>query len=108
MCGVCKMFGEWYQKTNKTEDINKLTLLAVKIIAILHNTLFDRCDHPGALCFSTPVLNTINTHTHTHRHASTHAHAGLEDSQRIPSSRTTVLYLHHNMFERSRNVWSSA
>jgi hypothetical protein len=33
------MFGEWYQKTNKTEDTNKLTLLALKIIAILHNTL---------------------------------------------------------------------
>jgi hypothetical protein len=27
------MFGEWYQKTNKTEDTNKLTLLAFKIIA---------------------------------------------------------------------------
>jgi hypothetical protein len=34
---VSKKFGEWYQKTNKTEDINKLTLLAFKII-ILHNT----------------------------------------------------------------------
>jgi hypothetical protein len=33
------MFGEWYQKTNKTEDTNKLTLLAFTIIAILHNTL---------------------------------------------------------------------
>jgi hypothetical protein len=33
------MFGEWYQKTNKIEDTNKLTLLAFKIIAILHNTL---------------------------------------------------------------------
>jgi hypothetical protein len=33
------MFGEWYQKTYKTEDSNKLTLLAFKIIAILHNTL---------------------------------------------------------------------
>jgi hypothetical protein len=32
------MFGEWYQKTNKTEDTNELTLLAFKIIAILHNT----------------------------------------------------------------------
>jgi hypothetical protein len=32
------MFGEWYQKTNKTEDTNDLTLLAFKIIAILHNT----------------------------------------------------------------------
>jgi hypothetical protein len=31
------MFGEWYQKTNKTEDTNKLTLLAFKIVAILHN-----------------------------------------------------------------------
>jgi hypothetical protein len=32
------MFGEWYQKTNRTEDTDKLTLLAFKIIAILHNT----------------------------------------------------------------------
>jgi hypothetical protein len=31
--GVSKTFGEWYQKTNKTEDTNKLTLLAFKIIA---------------------------------------------------------------------------
>jgi hypothetical protein len=36
---VSKKFGEWYQETNKTEDTNKLTLLALKIIAILHNTL---------------------------------------------------------------------
>jgi hypothetical protein len=36
---VSKKFGEWYHKTNKTEDTNKLTLLAFKIIAILHNTL---------------------------------------------------------------------
>jgi hypothetical protein len=36
---VSKKFGEWYQKTNKTEDTNKLTLLALKIIAIFHNTL---------------------------------------------------------------------
>jgi hypothetical protein len=35
---VSKTFGEWYQKTNKTEDANKLTLLALKIIIILHNT----------------------------------------------------------------------
>ena len=34
-----KKFGEWYQKTNKTENTNKLTLLALKIIAILHSTL---------------------------------------------------------------------
>jgi hypothetical protein len=36
---VSKRFGEWYQKTYKTEDKKKLTLLAFKIIAILHNTL---------------------------------------------------------------------
>jgi hypothetical protein len=38
ICGVSKMFGEWYEKRNKTEDTNKLTLLAFKIIIILHNT----------------------------------------------------------------------
>jgi hypothetical protein len=37
--GVSKKFGEWYQKTNKTEDTNKIDLLAFKIISILHNTL---------------------------------------------------------------------
>jgi hypothetical protein len=37
--GVSKKFGEWYPKTNKTEDTIKLTLFAFKIIAILHNTL---------------------------------------------------------------------
>jgi hypothetical protein len=36
---VSKTFGEWYQETKKTEDTDKLTLLASKIIAILHNTL---------------------------------------------------------------------
>jgi hypothetical protein len=38
ICGVSKTFGEWYQKTNRTEDTNELTLLAFKIIIILHNT----------------------------------------------------------------------
>ena len=37
--GVSKKLGEWYQKTNKTEDTNKLNSLTFKIIAILHNTL---------------------------------------------------------------------
>jgi hypothetical protein len=37
ICGVFKTFGEWYQKIKKTENTNKLTLLAFKIIAILHN-----------------------------------------------------------------------
>jgi hypothetical protein len=36
ICGVSKKFSEWYQKTNKIEDTNKLTLLAFKIIVILH------------------------------------------------------------------------
>jgi hypothetical protein len=35
---VSKKFSEWYQKTNKTEDTNKSTLMAFKIIAIIHNT----------------------------------------------------------------------
>jgi hypothetical protein len=39
LSGVSKKFGEWYQKTNKTEDTNKLNLLAFKIITTLHNTL---------------------------------------------------------------------
>jgi hypothetical protein len=38
ICRVSKTLGEWYQKTNKTEDTNKLTLLVFKIITILHNT----------------------------------------------------------------------
>jgi hypothetical protein len=44
---VSKKFGEWYQKTNNTEDTNKLTLLAFKIIAILH-TFLD-CRHMAAI-----------------------------------------------------------
>jgi hypothetical protein len=45
--GLSKTFGEWYQKTNKTEDANKLTLLAFKTIAILYNTLFATFIKPG-------------------------------------------------------------
>jgi hypothetical protein len=30
ICRVSKTFGEWYQKTHKTEDTNKLTLLALR------------------------------------------------------------------------------
>jgi hypothetical protein len=39
MRGVSKTLGEWKQKTNNTEYTNKLTSLAFKKIAILHNTL---------------------------------------------------------------------
>jgi hypothetical protein len=36
---VSKKFGEWYQKTNETEDKNKRTVSAFNIIAIFHNIL---------------------------------------------------------------------
>jgi hypothetical protein len=42
ICGVSKKFGEWYQKTNKTEDTNKLTLLAFKINAIIMTAIQER------------------------------------------------------------------
>jgi hypothetical protein len=56
--GVSRKFGEWYQKTNKTEDTNKLTLLAFKIIAILHNTL---------LATSIKLLETVRKGLFRHR-----------------------------------------
>jgi hypothetical protein len=31
---VCKTFGEWYQKTNKTEDTNKLTLFVSSVLFV--------------------------------------------------------------------------
>jgi hypothetical protein len=31
ICGVSKTFGGWYQKTNKTEDTNKLTLFVSSV-----------------------------------------------------------------------------
>jgi hypothetical protein len=35
ICGVSKTFGEWYQKANKTEDTNKLTLFVSSGLFIL-------------------------------------------------------------------------
>jgi hypothetical protein len=54
--GVSKKFDEWYQKTNKPEDTNKLVLLAFKTIAILHNTLLapDRGSTMGGLLSVSP------------------------------------------------------
>jgi hypothetical protein len=49
---VSKKFGEWYQKTNKTEDTNKLTSLAFKIITIIHNTLLATFIHRTAVTCS--------------------------------------------------------
>jgi hypothetical protein len=62
ICGVSKTFGEWYQKTNKTEDANKLTSLAYKIIVILHNTrLFcDRFLNRPLLTVSRSFMNVAN------------------------------------------------
>jgi hypothetical protein len=49
------MFGEWYQKTNKTEDTNKLTLLEFKIIAILHNYTFGKVHKASGKCQQRPL-----------------------------------------------------
>jgi hypothetical protein len=35
---VSKKFGEWYQEKKKKEDTNKLTILAFKMILLLHKT----------------------------------------------------------------------
>jgi hypothetical protein len=32
MCGVSKKFGEWSQKTNKTEDTNKVNLFVSSVL----------------------------------------------------------------------------
>jgi hypothetical protein len=49
------MFGEWYQKTNKTEDTNNLTLLAFKIIAILHNYMVGNVHKASGNCQQRPL-----------------------------------------------------
>jgi hypothetical protein len=54
VCGVSKVFGEWYQKTNKTEDTNKLTLFALKIIIILHNTTVGNVHKASGNCQHRP------------------------------------------------------
>jgi hypothetical protein len=53
--GVSKKFGEWYQKTNKTEDTNKLTLLAFG-----H---YSGCTAP--LTSRRCILNIYSTNIHT-------------------------------------------
>jgi hypothetical protein len=30
ICGVSKKFGEWYQKTNKTEDTRKINFIGLQ------------------------------------------------------------------------------
>jgi hypothetical protein len=55
ICRVSKTFGEWYQKTHKTEDANKLTLLAFKIIAILHNYTVGNVHKASGNCQQRPL-----------------------------------------------------
>jgi hypothetical protein len=55
ICGVSKKFGEWYQKANKIENKNKLTLLAFKIIAILHNILLATFIKASGNCQQRPL-----------------------------------------------------
>jgi hypothetical protein len=57
------MFGKWCQKTDKREDTNKLTLLAFKIIVILHNTL---------LASFIKLLETVNKRLFRNRSANRH------------------------------------
>jgi hypothetical protein len=69
ICGVSKTFGKWYQKTNKTEDTNKLHLLAFKIIIILHNTSWQRSWKMSAFicifCFVCFLVSFTQHLTHT-------------------------------------------
>jgi hypothetical protein len=55
ICSVSKTFGEWYQKTNKTEYTDKLTLLAFKIIAILHNYTVGNVHKVSGNCQQRPL-----------------------------------------------------
>jgi hypothetical protein len=56
---VSKKFGEWYRKTNKTEDTNKLTLLAFKIIAILQNNTVGNIHKAPGNCQQRPLWESI-------------------------------------------------
>jgi hypothetical protein len=55
ICRVSKMFGKRYQKTNKTVYKNKLTLLAFKIIAILHNHTVGNVHKASGNCQQRPL-----------------------------------------------------
>jgi hypothetical protein len=53
--GVSKRFGEWYEKTKKKEDTNKLTVLDFKMIPILHNTLLATFIKASGNCQERPL-----------------------------------------------------
>jgi hypothetical protein len=52
---VSKKFGEWYQKTPKKEDTIILTILAFKMILILHNTLLATFIKASGKCQERPI-----------------------------------------------------
>jgi hypothetical protein len=52
---VSKKFGEWYQKTPKKEESVKLTMLAFKMIPILHNTLLSTFIKASGNCQERPL-----------------------------------------------------
>jgi hypothetical protein len=53
--GASKKFGEWYQEKNKKEDTNKITILAFKIILLLHNTLLATFIKASGKCQERPL-----------------------------------------------------
>jgi hypothetical protein len=56
ICGVSKTFGEWYQKTNKTEDTNKLIYLSAV------GTIFPQMLHPPkTISSNNSVINPYST-----------------------------------------------
>jgi hypothetical protein len=55
ICRVSKALGDWYQKTHKTEDTNKVTVLAFKIIAILHNYTVGNVHKASGNCQQRPL-----------------------------------------------------
>jgi hypothetical protein len=52
---VSKKFVEWYQEKNKKEDTNKLTILAFKMILILHNTMLATSINASGKCQERPL-----------------------------------------------------
>jgi hypothetical protein len=75
---VClKKYGERCQKTNKTEDTNKLTLLAFKIIAILHNTL---------LATFIKLLETVSKGLFRNRSQNSCHMAAIQELQQYPNN----------------------
>jgi hypothetical protein len=115
------MFGEWYQKTNKTEDTNKLTLLAFKIIAILHNTLLVMFIKLLETVIKDHFLNRLQNSCHTfldcrHVYKTCAFHDALQaGKQRIPQAPDQgitvndgeqVSLLSQELVDTDRKVWT--